>query len=175
VGSSSERLDPTLDEGPDELNARKLFLRSGSKLLDFFHQWLHDLHLLIRKFMPPRHPGPKDGGGLKLLKPEVFTTGELVLSVEPFRPLAGIIFRHLEVEVGDVRTHLAAEAASLELQRAPDDENLAPKRPVGFDPQETFTKRDETCNVQNHIGIQIMELNPVRKEKAVKEGMRGKR
>jgi hypothetical protein len=36
VGSSSERLDPALDEGSDELNARKLFLRSGSKLLDFF-------------------------------------------------------------------------------------------------------------------------------------------
>jgi hypothetical protein len=70
---------------------------------------------------------------------------------------------------------LAAEAASLELQRAPDDENSAPKRQVGFDPQEAFTKRDETRNVQNRIGIQIMELNPVRKEKAVKEGMRGKR
>jgi hypothetical protein len=42
---------------------------------------------------------------------------------------------------------LAAEAASLELQRAPDDENSAPKRPVGFDPQEAFTKRDKTCNL----------------------------
>jgi hypothetical protein len=29
-------MDPALDEGPDELNARKLFLWSGSKLLDFF-------------------------------------------------------------------------------------------------------------------------------------------
>jgi hypothetical protein len=134
VGSSSERLDLALDEGPDELNARKLFLRSGSKLLDFFHQWLRDLHLLIRKFMFPRHPGPKDDGGLKLLKPKVFATGELVLGVEPFRPPAGIVFGRLEVEVGDVWTHLAAEATSLELQRAPDDENSAPKRPVGFDP-----------------------------------------
>jgi hypothetical protein len=43
--------------------------------------------------------------------------------------------------------HLAAEAVSLELQRAPDNENSAPKCPVGFDPQEPFTKRDETCNV----------------------------
>jgi hypothetical protein len=57
----------------------------------------------------------------------------------------------------------------------PDGKNLAPKRPVGFDPQEAFTKRDETRNVQNCVGIQIMELNPVRKEKATKEGMRGKR
>jgi hypothetical protein len=141
----------------------------------FFHQWLRDLHLLIRKFMFPRHPGPKDGGGLKLLKPKVFATGELVLGVEPFCPPAGIVFGRLEVEVGDVRTHLAAEAASLELQRAPDDKNLAPKLPVGFDPQEAFTKRDETCNVQNRVGIQIMELNLVRKEKAAEEGMREKR
>jgi hypothetical protein len=29
---------------------------------------------------------------------------------------------------------LAAEAASLELQRAPDDEDSAPQRPAGFDP-----------------------------------------
>jgi hypothetical protein len=35
----------------------------------------------------------------------------------------------------------------LVVQRAPDDENLAPERPVGFDPQETFTKHDETRNV----------------------------
>jgi hypothetical protein len=102
VGSSSERLDPALDKGPDELNARKLFLRSGSKLLDFLHQWLRDLHLLIRNLMPPRHPGSKDGGGLKLLKPEVFATGELVLGVEPFRPPTGIVFGHLEVEVWHV-------------------------------------------------------------------------
>jgi hypothetical protein len=110
VGSSSERLDPALDEGPDELNAQKLFLWSGSKLLDFFHQWLHDLHLLIRKLMAPRHLGSKDGGGLKLLKPKVFATRELVLGVEPFRPLAGIVFGRLEVEVWHVRAHLAAEA-----------------------------------------------------------------
>jgi hypothetical protein len=29
---------------------------------------------------------------------------------------------------------LAAEAARLELQRAPDDEDSAPQRPVGLDP-----------------------------------------
>jgi hypothetical protein len=33
------------------------------------------------------------------------------------------------------------------LQRAPNNENLAPQRPVGFNPQETFTKRDESRNV----------------------------
>jgi hypothetical protein len=43
--------------------------------------------------------------------------------------------------------HLVAEAAGLVVQRAPDDENSAPERPVGLDPQETFTKRDETRNV----------------------------
>jgi hypothetical protein len=29
--------------------------------------------------------------------------------------------------------------------------------------------------VQNHVGIQIVELNPIREEKPAKEGMRGKR
>jgi hypothetical protein len=61
------------------------------------------------------------------------------------------------------------------LQRAPDDEDSAPERPVGFDPQETFTKRDEARNVQNCVGIQIVELNPIHKEKAAEERMRGKR
>jgi hypothetical protein len=136
-----------LDEGSDELDARKLFLQSGSKLLDFFHQWLRDLHLLIREIMLPRHTRSKDGGGLEFLKPKGFAAGELVLGVEPLRSPAGIVFGRLEVEVGDMRTHLIAEAASLELQRVPDDEDSAPKRPVGFDPQEAFTKRDETRNV----------------------------
>jgi hypothetical protein len=43
--------------------------------------------------------------------------------------------------------HFVAEATSLVVQRAPDDENSALERPVGLDPQETFTKRDETRNV----------------------------
>jgi hypothetical protein len=47
VGSSSERLDTTLDEGPDELDPRKLLLRSSSELLDLLHQWLHNLQLLV--------------------------------------------------------------------------------------------------------------------------------
>jgi hypothetical protein len=70
---------------------------------------------------------------------------------------------------------VAAEAAGLVAQWVPDGENPAPKRSVGYDPQEAFTKRDETRNVQNRIGIQIMELNPIREEKAAKERMRGKR
>jgi acyl-homoserine lactone acylase PvdQ len=57
----------------------------------------------------------------------------------------------------------------------PDGENPVPERPVGFDPQETFTKNDKTRNVQNRIGIQIMELNPIREKKSAKKRMRGKR
>jgi hypothetical protein len=141
VGSSSERLDPTFDEGPNKLEAQKLLLRSGSKLLDFLHQRLHDLHLLLQKIMSPGHSGSKDGGGLELLKPESFAIGGL------FRPLAEIVFGCLEGEVGDIWAHLIAEAASLELQRAPNDEDSVPQRPVGLNPQETFTKCDEARNV----------------------------
>jgi hypothetical protein len=57
----------------------------------------------------------------------------------------------------------------------PDDENLAPKCPMGLDPQKALTERDETCNMQNRIRIQIMELNPIRKKKAAKKRVRGKR
>jgi hypothetical protein len=53
----------------------------------------------------------------------------------------------LEGEVGDIWAHLTAEAAGLELQRTPNNENSAPQRPVGFNPQEAFTERDETRNV----------------------------
>jgi hypothetical protein len=61
------------------------------------------------------------------------------------------------------------------MERAPDDENLPPKRPVGFDPQETLTERDKTRNVQNGVGIQIVKLNPVGEKKPTEERMRGKR
>jgi hypothetical protein len=53
----------------------------------------------------------------------------------------------LEVEVFDVRAHLNAETTGLEWQRAPNNENSASQRPVGFNPQETFTERDEARNV----------------------------
>jgi hypothetical protein len=46
---------------------------------------------------------------------------------------------------------------------------------VGFDPQEALTKHDKTRNVKNRVGIQIVELNPVGKEKAAEKWMRGKR
>jgi hypothetical protein len=43
---------------------------------------------------------------------------------------------------------------------------------MGFDPQKALAERDETRNMQNRIGIQIMELNPIRKEKAAKKRVR---
>jgi hypothetical protein len=46
---------------------------------------------------------------------------------------------------------------------------------VGFDPQEAFTERDKARNVKDRIGIQVMELNPVSKEKTAEERMQGKR
>jgi hypothetical protein len=46
---------------------------------------------------------------------------------------------------------------------------------MGFDPQETFTKHDETRNVKNSVGIQIMKLNPISEKETPKERMRGER
>jgi hypothetical protein len=57
----------------------------------------------------------------------------------------------------------------------PDGEDSTPERPVGFDSKEALTERDETHDVENSVGIQIMELNPISKEETPKERMRGKR
>jgi hypothetical protein len=51
----------------------------------------------------------------------------------------------------------------------------APQRPVGFNPQETFTEHDKAHNVKDGIGIQIVELNHVSKKKTAEERMWGKR
>jgi hypothetical protein len=126
VGSSNERLDSTLNEGLNKLEAQKLLLQSGSKLLDSLHQRLHNPHILIQKIMPPGHSGSKYGGVLELFKPKIFVDGGLVLGVEPLYPPAGIVFECLEGEVGDIGAHLAVEAAGLEWQRAPNNENSAP-------------------------------------------------
>jgi hypothetical protein len=45
---------------------------------------------------------------------------------------------------------------------------------VGLDPQETLTKHDETRNVKNGVGIEVIELNLICKQKTAKERMRGK-
>jgi hypothetical protein len=45
---------------------------------------------------------------------------------------------------------------------------------MGFDPQKALAKHDETRDMQNRIGIQIMELNPIREEEATKKRVRGK-
>jgi hypothetical protein len=59
--------------------------------------------------------------------------------------------------------HLAAETTSLVMQGAPDDEDSAPQRPVGLNTQKALTKRDEARDVENGVGIQVVELNPIRK------------
>jgi hypothetical protein len=46
---------------------------------------------------------------------------------------------------------------------------------MGLNPQKALTERDETRNMQNCIGIQIMELNPICKEKAAEKRVRRKR
>jgi hypothetical protein len=124
--------------------------------------------------MPPRHPRTNSGGRSKLLKPKVLAGEEFVLGIEPFRPPARIVLRCLEIEIFDILTHLAAEAASLVVRRTPDGEDLTLERPVGLDPEEALTERDETCNVENSVGIQIVELNLVSKEKTSEERMKGK-
>jgi hypothetical protein len=101
-------------------------------------------------------------------------SGRFVLGVKSLHPPAGVVLRCLEIEIFNVLVHLAAEATSLVVRRAPDGENSTPKRPVGFDPQEAFTEHDEICNVENSVGIQIVKLNPIGKEKTSKERMRGK-
>jgi hypothetical protein len=111
--------------------------------------------------MLPRHARSEDASGLKFLKSEIFAVGGLVLGIVPFRPLAGVVFGCLKIKVFNVRAHQAAETASLERKGTPDNKDPAPKCPMGFDPRKAFTKRDETRNVQNCVGIQVMELNPV--------------
>jgi hypothetical protein len=56
----------------------------------------------------------------------------------------------------------------------PDDEDLTPQRPVGFNPQETFAEHDKTRKMENCVGIQVMKLNPIDIKKATEERMRGK-
>jgi hypothetical protein len=164
-----------LDEGPDELDSRKLFFWSSSKLLDPLHQRLRDLQLLVGKVVSPRHARSKNAGGLKFFESKIFVVGGFVLGIVPLRPPPEIVFGRLEVEVFDIWAHLNTEAAGLEWQRVPNNENSAPQRPVGFNPQETFTEHDKACNVKDGIGIQIVELNPVSKKKTAEERMRGKR
>jgi hypothetical protein len=76
---------------------------------------------------------------MELIEPEFLTDRGLVLGVEPFCPPVGIVLRHPKIEVLDIRAHLTAKTAGLIMERAPDDKNSPPERPVGFDPQEAFT------------------------------------
>jgi hypothetical protein len=124
--------------------------------------------------MSPRHSRSKNAGGLEFFESKVLAIGGLVLGIIPFHPPPGIIFGRLEVEILDVWAHLNAETAGLVWQRAPNNEDSAPQRPVGFDPQEAFAERDKTRNVKDGIGIQVVELNPVGKKKAAEERIRGK-
>jgi hypothetical protein len=100
--------------------------------------------------------GAKNNGGLEFFEPIFLADGGLILGIEPFLPLADVVLWHAQVEVLGVRPHYAVETAGLVVERASDDEDSPPKRPVGFDPQKSLTSRDEIRNVQDGIGIQIV-------------------
>jgi hypothetical protein len=112
---------------------------------------------------------------MKFIKPEFLTNGGLVLGVKPFHSLARIVLQHPKFEVLNIRVHLTAKTTGLIMERAPDDENSPPERPVGFDPQEAFAQHDKTCYVQDNVGIQIVKLIPVSKDKSAEERMQRKR
>jgi hypothetical protein len=117
-----------------------------------------------------------DGGGSsKLLKTEILVSRRFVLGIKPFRPLPRIVFQSPEVEVLDVLVHLAAETTSLVMQRAQDDKDSVPQRPVGLNPQEALTKRDKARDTKDGVGIQVMELNPICKQEAAKKRVEGER
>jgi hypothetical protein len=122
---------------------------------------LRGLHFFLGQFVPPRHSGTDSGGGSKLLETEILASRGLVPGVKSSRPPPRIVFWSLQVEVVDVLAHLAAETTSLVMQRAPDDKDSAPQRPVGLNPQEALTKHDKACDMKNGVGIQVMELNPI--------------
>src|SRR3954467_3079767 len=46
-----------------------------------------------------------------------------------------------------------------------------PKSPMGVNPQEGFTKSDEARNVQNPVGSQVMQLEPIGIQQAMNERM----
>jgi hypothetical protein len=127
-------LDPALDESTDQLEARHLFLGCGSKLPNLLHQGLHDRYFLVGQLVRPRRSGPKDVGKAKLDKPEFLTDGRLVLGIKPSCPPIRIVLRCSKIEIFDAGAHLAAETADLIVERASDDEDSPPERPVGFDP-----------------------------------------
>src|ERR1041385_2732205 len=49
-----------------------------------------------------------------------------------------------------------------------------PKSPMGVNPQEGLTKSDETRNVQNPVGSQVMQLEPIGVQQAPNERMQRK-
>jgi hypothetical protein len=134
VRPSGEWLDLALDESADQLEARHLFFECGSQLPNPLHQGLRNRHFLFGQLMRPRRSGPKDIGGAKFFKPKFLTDGGLVLGIKPSCSPAGIVLRRLQIEVFNVGVHLAAETTGLIVERAPDDEDSPPERPVGFDP-----------------------------------------
>jgi hypothetical protein len=147
VRSSGERLNPVLDEGANQLETRHLFPRHGSHFPNPLHQGLRDRHFFLGQLMRPRRSGPKNIGGLKFFEPKFLTNSGLILGIKPPCPPARIVLRHSQIEIFDVRVHLAAETAGLTMERAPDDKDSPLERLVGFDPQEAFTQRDKARNV----------------------------
>jgi hypothetical protein len=103
-------------------------------MLNLLHQGLCNHHFFFGQLVRPRRPRPKGVGRANFFKPELLTGSRMVLGVKPPCSLAGIILRCPQLEVFNFRTHRAAETAGLVIERAPDNEDSPPERPMGFDP-----------------------------------------
>jgi hypothetical protein len=76
---------------------------------------------------------------MKFFKPKLLASGRLVFGVKPPRSPVRIVLGRPQLEVFSFEVHLAARTAGSIVEGAFDDKDLPPERPMGFDPQETFT------------------------------------
>jgi hypothetical protein len=97
----------------------------------------------------------------------------LVLDVEPLGLPSLDIIRHLVVEVTNFKTNgydSTAYVVDLILKGiAAKEEDAFPHAQMGVNAKEALTQHDETHNVQDRIGRELIKLHAVHKEKTTEK------
>jgi hypothetical protein len=84
---------------------------------------------------------------MKFFESNFPASGWLILDVQPFHSLAGVVLRRHQIEVLHFCSHKEAEASRLIMSLAFHAKDSLPQRPVWLNPQEAPTQHDETRNV----------------------------
>ena len=155
------------------MDTRQFFTAGVLQLVDALHQSIRSCPFFGSSFSVPGSPPEDFCGTIKRSDVVFLRVVVLFLDVQPppAPPLDGVGEFDVEVvhfgtDADDNAAHIVGDIAGAV---APEIENALPQAPMRMGPEEALAQSDENRDMEDGVRGQLMQLNPVNKEKSTEK------